>query len=98
MERLRQESSALEREYKTRYTDYEAQLEQLRGELSRLRKDYTHLRAKRGTRVTRPSAGVEGGSVRDKRRVDEVTRENRELRVSVSVLQETILSKDQMIR
>ncbi len=92
MEHLRQESSALERGYKARYTDYEAQLAVLKGEVSRLTQAYSRLRAKRQSRdVLDKCKG-------DREQLQEVTTENRELRESVCLLQETLHSKDELFR
>ncbi len=90
---MRQESSALEREYKARYTDYEAQLEALKGEVSRLTQAYSCLRAKRQSRDVLDKCNSDREV-----QLQEMATENGELRESVCLLQETLHSKDELVR
>ena len=123
MDQLRLQSTALQREYKARNTDYEAQLTTLRSEVSRLSQAYNHLRAKRSrgkdphreTQVSRLSQDLASLSVELSRCCDEnkelrvqvqqkdqwmvaMETENGTLKENVGLLQETILSKDELIR
>ncbi len=99
MEHLRQESSALEHEYKTRYTHYEAELDSLRGEVARLTKAYAHLRARRRPReVPRPVDMPGAGEDLLAGRLLELTTENNELKESLGLLQETLDSKEELVR
>lgn len=89
----------MEREYKTRYTHYEAELETLRGEVTRLTKAYAHLRAKRRPReVPQPTYDQGAGEDALTGRLQELTTENSALRDSLDLLRETLHSKEELVR